>query len=83
MWYVYIARCNDGSLYTGIAKDLQKRVDKHNDGSGAKYTRARRPVKLVYSETFSAKGKALSREIEIKCLTAEEKRKLVKGHSEY
>ena len=66
MWYVYIIQCRDGSLYTGITNDLAKRLDAHNAGLGAKYTRSRLPVLLVHSERFRAKGRALSREMAIK-----------------
>ena len=53
--FVYIVKCKDGSLYTGYAKDIQARVAKHNEGKGAKYTKIRRPVELVYQETYSTK----------------------------
>jgi putative endonuclease len=75
-WYVYIVRCADRTLYTGVAKDLPKRIAAHNDGRGAKYTRPRLPVKLVYSETAADRGAALRREIEIKRLTRAAKRAL-------
>ena len=64
--YIYIVKCNDGSLYTGYAKNVEQRVAKHNNGQGAKYTKIRRPVKLVYQETFDNKSDALKREYEIK-----------------
>jgi predicted GIY-YIG superfamily endonuclease len=76
-WYVYIVHCNDGSLYTGIAKALDARIAQHNVGGGAKYTRSRRPVRLVYSETAADRSAALQREIEIKCLPVAAKRRLV------
>ena len=76
-WYVYIVHCNDGSLYTGIAKDLAARIAQHNGGAGAKYTRSRRPVRLVYSETVAGRGAALRRENEIKCMPLASKRRLV------
>lgn len=75
-WYVYIVRCADRSLYTGVAKDVAARVSAHNSGSGAKYTRARRPVTLVYREMCADQGSALRREYEIKGLRATVKRKL-------
>ena len=75
MWSVYIVQCRDGSLYTGITNDLVKRLDAHNAGLGAKYTRSRLPVLLVHSERFRAKGRALSREMAIKGF--DRKRKLV------
>ena len=67
-WYVYILECNDNSLYTGITNNLQKRITTHNSGKGAKYTKARLPVKLVYKETYRTKGDSLKREFEIKKL---------------
>ena len=69
-WYVYIIRCSDGSLYTGITKDIIRRIDEHNcsDQSGAVYTRTRRPVKLVYQENHSTRSAAAKREYEIKQL---------------
>lgn len=78
MWYVYILQCNDGSLYTGITNDLQKRIDTHNDGSGSKYIRSRRPVKLVYKEEFSTKSEALKKEAKIKSFDKENKKALIK-----
>lgn len=67
MYYVYIVECVDTTLYTGIATELERRIDEHNtSGKGAKYTRARRPVKLVYSEEYSDRSTASKREYEIK-----------------
>ena len=73
--YVYLLRCRDGTLYTGYTTDLEARVRAHNGegAGGAKYTRARRPVTLVYSEEHDNKSTALRRECEIKRLTREEK----------
>ncbi len=67
-WFVYMLRCCDGSLYTGICKDLQRRVDEHNrdNKKAAKYTRVRRPVELVYYEHCESRSGAASRECEIK-----------------
>ena len=76
-WCVYIVRCADGSLYTGITKDVESRVSLHNAGRGAKYTRARRPVELVYSEAVADRGAAMRREYAIKRLRPVAKRKLV------
>ena len=68
-WRVYIVRCSDGTLYTGIARDLGKRIAEHNsDAGGARYTRSRRPVELVYSEEAPSRSEALKREYEIKRL---------------
>lgn len=66
--YVYMARCNDDTLYTGYTNDLEKRENKHNEGKGARYTRGRRPIKMVYFEEFKTKSKALKRECQIKKL---------------
>lgn len=77
-WHVYIVRCNDGSLYTGVAKDLHRRIAQHNAGRGARYTCSRRPVKLVYCETVPDHGTALRRELAIKRISAVAKRQLVK-----
>ena len=78
MNYVYILLCADGSLYTGWTNDLKKRVAAHNAGKGAKYTKARRPVTLVYSEAFETKQQAMRREWEIKRLSRQEKLLLIK-----
>ncbi len=77
MNYVYIVQCKDESLYTGYTNDLKKRIQVHNSGKGAKYTRSRRPVHLVYWEECPDRSSALSREAEIKKLSREEKLKLV------
>ena len=76
-YFVYILRCGDGTLYTGIAADVERRVAVHNSGKGAKYTRSRLPVEAVYREKLPDKGAALRRELEIKKLTRAEKLKLV------
>lgn len=67
-WYVYILRCADASLYTGVTTDLPARVEQHNLGRGARYTRTRLPVELVYEETAKDRSAALRREIAIKRL---------------
>lgn len=76
--YVYILRCRDESLYTGWTNDLEKRLEAHNSGKGAKYTRGRCPVTLVYSETLSTREEALHRECEIKKMTKTAKLALIK-----
>ncbi len=76
---VYIVRCRDGSLYTGYAVDVEKRLATHNAGQGAKYTRARLPVVLEYTETFTTKSDALKREYAIKQLTRTKKEQLIQG----
>lgn len=76
-WWVYIVRCADNSLYTGITTDLQRRIDEHNQGNtGSRYTRARRPVELVYSEPASSRSDASKREHQIKQLPAAKKQRL-------
>ncbi|HJD42059.1 MAG TPA: GIY-YIG nuclease family protein [Candidatus Mediterraneibacter quadrami] len=79
MNYTYIVRCSDGSLYTGWTNDLEKRIKAHNEGKGAKYTKSRRPVELVYYEAFEKKEEAMSREWAIKHMSREEKRGLLKA----
>ncbi len=76
--YTYIVKCRDGTLYTGWTNDLDKRMKAHNSGEGAKYTRSRRPVELVYYESFPVRREAMRREWEIKQLTRKEKLALVK-----
>ena len=78
MNYVYILKCKDSSFYTGYTNNLDKRLKAHNEGKGAKYTKGRRPCKLVYYEEYENKGEALSREHEIKKLKRIEKLKLIK-----
>jgi len=83
MWNVYILKCNDGSLYTGITTDIDKRLKVHNQGKGSRYTRTRRPVNLIYFEEIETKGQALKREIEIKSFSLNNKLNLCKfglGH---
>ncbi len=79
MWTVYIVRCADSSLYTGIAKNVDERISLHNAGRGAKYTRSRRPVELVYVESADTRETALRREIAIKRLERDEKKKLIES----
>ena len=76
-WKVYILRCGDGSLYTGIALDVEHRFSMHCSGKGAKYTRGRGPLELVYTEDCGDHGSALRRELAIKALPREEKLKLI------
>jgi putative endonuclease len=76
-WYVYVVRCADGTLYTGIARDVPARVATHNNGEGARYTRSRLPVQLVHVEPAADRGSALRREFEIKRLPTAAKRQLV------
>lgn len=76
-WKLYILRCGDGSLYTGITVDVEARLEAHRCGKGAKYTRGRGPLELVYSEECGTHSDALKRELAIKQLTREEKMKLI------
>lgn len=76
-WYVYILRCADGSLYTGITTDLTRRTRQHNDGTASRYTRSRRPVNLVYQERKRGQNSALKREAAIKKLTRRQKLALI------
>ncbi len=76
-YYVYILRCNDGSLYTGSTPDLAKRLKKHREGTGAKYTRGRSPLHLVYCTSFATKSEALREEMAIKKLSRKEKLKRI------
>ena len=76
-WYVYMLRCGDGTLYTGIAADVQARLAQHRAGKGAKYTRGRTPLELVYTEECADKSTALKREWQIKGLTRQDKFRLI------
>lgn len=77
MNYTYIVRCADNTLYTGWTNDLEKRINAHNCGEGAKYTRSRRPVELVYFESFDTKEEAMKREWHIKHMTRKQKTELI------
>lgn len=77
-WYVYILRCADGTLYTGSTDDVARRLAVHNSGKGAKYTRSRRPLELVYTEELDSYSAALKREYAIKQLSRQEKLNLIK-----
>ncbi len=80
MFFVYIAKCSDKTLYTGVAIDLQKRIEEHNSSDkGSKYTRARRPVKLVYSKKYKNRSQAQKEEYRIKQLSRNDKLKLIKN----
>ncbi len=80
-WYVYILRCADGTLYTGVTTDTQRRTNEHNlsDRLGAKYTRVRRPVSLVYQEACDNRSAACKREAQIKALSRSAKLKLLQS----
>lgn len=77
--FAYFVRCSDGSLYAGYTNDLDKRLATHNAGTGAKYTRARLPVVLVYFEEFTSKSEAMKREWEFKQMQREDKERLISG----
>lgn len=77
-WYLYILRCGDGSLYTGITTDVSARFEAHQKGKGAKYTRGRGPLELVYTEKCENHSQTLKREIAVKTLQREEKEKLIR-----
>ena len=78
-WYLYILRCGDDTLYTGITTDVEKRLEAHRRGKGAKYTRGRSPLELVYQETCGSHSEALKRETEIKSKPRMEKLALIAG----
>lgn len=77
-WHVYILQCADGTLYTGITNDLDRRLKAHNAGTASKYTRVRRPVTMVYQENADTKGDALRRELQIKSMSRQQKMALFK-----
>ena len=77
VWYLYILRCRDGTLYTGITTDVDKRFAAHNSGKGAKYTRGRGPLELLYRETCGDHSAALKRELEMKKLSRQEKEEFI------
>ena len=77
LYYIYMLRCKDGSIYTGYTDNIYKRIEKHRSGKGAKYTRGRGPFELVHYESFLTKEEAMQREAAIKKLTKEDKLKLI------
>ena len=77
MYYIYIVRCQDDTYYTGFTNNIEKRIRAHNEKKGAKYTRGRTPVKLIYYEEFESKTEALKREYEVKKLSRKQKELLV------
>lgn len=77
VWHLYILRCKDGSLYTGITTDVEKRLEMQRSGKGAKYTRGRAPLELVYREECGDHSAALKRELEVKALPRKEKWMLI------
>jgi putative endonuclease len=79
-WFVYILRCADGTLYTGITKDVSRRLEQHQSGLGAKYTRGRTPLVLVYVEPIGSHGEALSREYAVKSMSLKRKQSLLERY---
>jgi len=77
IWYLYILECKDKSLYTGITNNIERRLEKHTDGSASRYTAKNRPVKLIYSEQYPDKNSALKREAQLKGWTRKKKLKLI------
>jgi predicted GIY-YIG superfamily endonuclease len=76
-WYLYVLRCGDGTLYTGITTDVQARFAQHQAGKGAKYTRGRGPLEVVYTEECEDHSAALKRELAVKALSREEKERMI------
>ena len=79
VWYLYILRCGDGTLYTGITTDVEKRLEVHRSGKGAKYTRGRGPLELVHQEECGNHSDALKREAAVKKLSREQKETLIRN----
>ena len=80
-WFVYIVRCNDDTLYTGMTNDIVRRIDQHNAGTASRYTRVRRPVELVYQQQVESRSAALKREYAIKQLTRKQKEQLIQNQA--
>lgn len=76
-WHLYILECSDGTLYTGITNDLARRIEQHNSGRASRYTRSRRPVKLIYKEPCRGKSSALKKECRIKALSRKKKEEYI------
>jgi putative endonuclease len=79
MWFLYLLRCNNGAYYTGITKDIHNRIERHNAGKGAKFTRSHRPVELVYYEQYHTESEARKREREVKGWKRKKKETLIRG----
>jgi predicted GIY-YIG superfamily endonuclease len=77
-WFLYLLRCADGTLYTGITTDVTRRCEQHNAGTASRYTRSRLPAKLIYQEPQPSRSMALKRELAVKALSREEKESLVR-----
>ena len=78
-WFVYLLRCADDTLYTGITNDLPRRCDQHNAGTGSRYTRSRLPIELIYQEAKASRSLALKREMAIKALSRQKKMSLIRA----
>jgi predicted GIY-YIG superfamily endonuclease len=78
-WSLYILECSDGSFYTGVTPDIDRRLRKHQDGTASRYTRTRRPVALVYQEACGTRSQSLARECAVKSLSRERKEELISG----
>jgi len=78
LWFVYILRCGDGSLYTGITKDVQRRSQQHNSGTASRYTRSRRPVRVIWKESQPTQSTALKREAAIKAMARVQKLAMIR-----
>ena len=81
LWFIYILECADGTLYTGITNDIERRLEQHNAGTAARYTRSRTPVKLVFQEAAENRSAALKREYAIKQLTRKQKERFLTGET--
>ncbi|BDR56494.1 GIY-YIG nuclease family protein [Xylocopilactobacillus apis] len=79
-YYFYVVLCSNGAFYAGTTNNVENRIKAHNSGKGAKYTRAHRPVKLIYQETFPSKGEALSFELKFKRFNRQKKENYLKNH---
>jgi putative endonuclease len=83
LFFVYILQCCDGSFYTGCTNNLKERMRQHENGKGAKYTKAHRPKQIAYTESHNSRGQAMKREREIKKLSHQKKLELIKSQKEY
>jgi putative endonuclease len=79
VWFLYIVRCGDDSLYSGVTLDVERRLSEHQDGKGSKYLRGRGPLRVVYTRPFTSRGAALSAEANMKKLSKREKEQLIQG----
>jgi len=79
VWFLYILQCRDGSFYTGVTNDIDRRINAHQEGTASRYTRIRRPVVLVYREECGSRSKSLARECAVKSLSRRRKEELISG----